>query len=68
MARKVSEYFASGCRLVSLVDPRTRTVAVDTSVAKPKVLTEAQTLAASDVLPGFRLPLRKLVCLLDEIE
>src|SRR3984885_13258781 len=28
MTRKVSEYFASGCRLVWLVDPRTRTVAV----------------------------------------
>jgi Uma2 family endonuclease len=68
MARKVSEYLASGCRLVWLVDPRTRTVAVYTSVAKPKVLTEAQTLTGSDVLPGFRLPLRKLFCLLDEME
>jgi Uma2 family endonuclease len=68
MARKVSEYFASGCRLVWLVDPRTRTVDVYTSVAKPIVLTEKQTLTGGDVLPGFRLPLRKLFGLLDEME
>jgi Uma2 family endonuclease len=67
MARKVSEYFASGCRLVWLVDPRTRTVDVYTSVAKPIVLTEKQTLTGGDVLPGFRLPLRKLFALLDEM-
>jgi Uma2 family endonuclease len=68
MARKVSEYFAAGCRLVWLVDPRTRTVAVYTSVAKPIVVTEKQTLAGGDVLPGFRLPLRKSFGLLDEME
>jgi Uma2 family endonuclease len=68
MARKVGEYFASGCRLVWLVDSRTRTVAVYTSVAKPIVVTEKQTLTGGDVLPGFRLPLRKLFSLLDENE
>ena len=68
MARKVGEYFASGCRLVWLVDSRTRTVAVYTSVAKPIVVTEKQTLTGGDVLPGFRLPLRKLFGLLDEME
>jgi Uma2 family endonuclease len=66
MARKVSEYFASGCRLVWLVDPRTRTVAVDTSTAQPIMLTEKQVLTGGDVLPGFRLPLRKLFGLRDE--
>ncbi len=68
MARKVREYFDSGCRLVWLVDPRTRTVAVYTSLAKPIVLTEKQTLTGGDVLPGFRLPLRKLFGLLDDME
>ena len=68
MARKVSEYFASGCRLVWLIDPRTRTVAVYTSSAKPIVLTEKQTLTGGDVLSGFRLPLRKLFGLLDDVE
>ena len=68
MARKVSEYFDSGCRLVWLVDPRTRTVAVYTSLAKPIILTEKQTLTGGDVLLGFRLPLRKLFGLLDDLE
>jgi Uma2 family endonuclease len=68
MARKVSEYFAAGCRLVWLVDPRTRTVTVYTSLAKPVVLTETQTLMGGDKLPGFRLPLRKVFGLLDEME
>jgi Uma2 family endonuclease len=66
MARKVSEYFESGCRLIWLVDPRTRTVAVYTSAAKPIMLTEKQVLTGGDVLPGFRLPLRKLFGLRDE--
>jgi Uma2 family endonuclease len=60
MARKVSEYFAAGCRLVWLVDRCTRTVSVYTSLAKAIVLTEKQTLTGGDVLPGFRLQLRKL--------
>ncbi len=68
MARKVREYFASGCRLVWLIDPRTRTVAVYTSLAKPIVLTEKQTLTGGDVLSGFRLQLRKLFALLDDME
>jgi len=65
MARKVSEYFATGCRLVWFVDPRTRTVAVYTSPAKPITLTEKQTLIGGDVLPGFRLRLRNLFDLVD---
>jgi Uma2 family endonuclease len=68
MARKVREYFDSGCRLVWIVDPRTRTIAVYTSPAKPIVLTEKQTLTGGDVLLGFRLQLRKLFRLLDDLE
>jgi Uma2 family endonuclease len=68
MARKVREYFASGSRLVWLVDPRTRTVAVYTSDTNPRMLTERQTLTGGEVLPGFRLPLRKLFGLPGETE
>ncbi len=68
MARKVNEYFASGCRLVWLVDPRKRTIAVYTSPAKPITLTERQTLTGGDVLPGFRLPVRKLFGLIDDLD
>jgi Uma2 family endonuclease len=65
MARKVREYFDSGSRLVWLVDPRSRTVAVHTSPGKPFILTEKQTLTGGDVLVGFTLQLRKLFDLLD---
>ncbi len=68
MTRKINEYFASGCRLAWVIDPRTRTVAVYTSPAKPVVLTEKQTLTGGSVLPGFRLPLRKLFAFTDEHE
>jgi Uma2 family endonuclease len=68
MARKVKEYFASGCRLVWLVDPRTRTVAVYTSPAGPMTLTEKESLSGGDVLPGFRLLLQSLFCLMDVLD
>jgi len=68
MARKVGEYFESGCRLVWLVDPRTRTVAVTTSAADKFTLTEKQTLTGGDVLPGFRLTLRNLFGLIDGVD
>jgi Uma2 family endonuclease len=68
MARKVSEYFASGCRLLWLIDPRKRTVAVYTSPAEPVTLAEKQTLTGGDVLPGFRLPLRKLFGVMDDTD
>jgi Uma2 family endonuclease len=66
IARKIREYFDSGCRLVWVIDPRSRTVAVHTSPAKPIVLNAKQTLTGGDVLAGFRLPLRKLFGVLDE--
>jgi len=65
MERKVGEYFDAGCRLVWLVDPRNRTVAVYTSGADVITLTEKQTLTGGDVLPGFRLPLRNLFGLIN---
>jgi Uma2 family endonuclease len=68
IARKIREYFASGCRLVWVVDPRTRTIAVYTSPDNSIDLKETQTLTGGDVLPGFRLPLKKLFSLLDEVE
>jgi Uma2 family endonuclease len=67
IARKVREYFASGCRLVWSVDPRARTVAVYTSPDDVILLTERQTLTGGDVLPGFRLRLQSLFGVLDEM-
>jgi Uma2 family endonuclease len=65
MKRKIGEYFDAGCRLVWVVDPLTRTVAVHTSATDQITLTEKQTLTGGDVLPGFRVPLGKLFGLID---
>jgi Uma2 family endonuclease len=56
MLMKRREYFTSGTRLVWMVDPRTRTVAVYVEPEQPsRVLTESHTLDGGDVLPGFEL-------------
>jgi Uma2 family endonuclease len=64
-ARKRQEYFAAGVRLVSIVDPVARTVAVYTSPEQGTVWQEDQTLAGDPVLPRFRLPLRRWLAALD---
>ncbi len=57
MARRRAEYFAGGTRLVWVVDPPTRTVAVYTAASpEPVVLAADGTLDGDDVLPGFTLP------------
>ena len=56
MTRKRAEYFVGGTRLVWIVDPPTRTVAVYTSAAaEPTVVDAAGTVDGGDVLPGFTL-------------
>jgi Uma2 family endonuclease len=65
MARKRQEYFAAGVRLVWIVDPVRRTVAVYTAPDQATVWQEDQTLAGDPVLPGFTLPLRELFAALD---
>jgi Uma2 family endonuclease len=65
MARKRSEYFAAGVRLVWMIDPRTRTATVFTGPEQSTALDESQTLDGGTVLPGFLLPLRELFAELD---
>ena len=65
MARKRQEYFAAGVKLVWIVDPVARTVAVYTEPEQSTVWQEDQTLAGDPVLPGFTLPLRELFAELD---
>jgi Uma2 family endonuclease len=60
MQRKRREYFAAGTKLVWIIDPDDRTVAVYTEPETPTVLSAADTLAGGDVLPGFALPLAEL--------
>ncbi len=60
MARKLRDYFKAGTRLVWYVDPEARTVRVYTSPRKYRLVTEDQILDGGEVLPGFKLPLKKV--------
>jgi Uma2 family endonuclease len=67
MTRKRREYFEGGTRLVWLVDPIARTVAVYTSPETPiAILQEHDTLDGGELLPGFALSLRTLFARLDD--
>jgi Uma2 family endonuclease len=50
---KAVEYLRAGTRAVWVVDPRRRTVTIYRSLAEIKILTEADTLEAEDIISGF---------------
>jgi Uma2 family endonuclease len=55
-----------GVRLAWEIDPRNRTASIYLSPEQPiAILTEAEVLDGSPVLPGFTLPLRDLFAELD---
>lgn len=60
MERKLKEYFFAGVRLVWYIDIKKRTADVYTSPDQGETVTGEQSLDGGEVLPGFRLPLRKL--------
>jgi len=60
MQRKLGQFFAAGCKLAWIIDPKARTVEVWESAAGP-----ARTMRESDsletpLLPGFTCPIAKL--------
>src|SRR5262245_11892881 len=59
IARKLREYFQSGCKLAWIVDPDTRTVRVHPNPRKSILFAESDTLDGGKVLPGFSLSIRK---------
>jgi Uma2 family endonuclease len=65
MARKCQEYFAAGVRLVWLIDPEARTVAVYTGPNQFTLFNQNQTLEGGEVLPGFTVSLHELFAALD---
>ena len=65
MTLKRRHYFEAGVRLVWIVDPKRRTVAVYTGPDRPTRLDASATLDGGDVLPGFALPLAGLFADLD---
>lgn len=60
MGRKLREYFAAGVRLAWYIDPERRTARVYRSLAESQELTEDGVLDGEDVVPGFRLEVRRL--------
>jgi Uma2 family endonuclease len=60
LADKLREYFAADVKLVWVVDPRARRVHVYRSLGDRRELTEGDTLAGDDVLPGFAAPVAHL--------
>lgn len=55
IARKVRIYLAAGVRLVWIVDPVSRTVAVHHPDRTGRILIESEALDGADVVPGFAL-------------
>jgi len=66
MARQRREYFQAGVRLVWMIDPRRRTVAVFTSPETVKIVDEDGCLDGGDVLPGWHVDLASLFATLDQ--
>ena len=58
--RKIEEYFASGVKIVWIVNPRKETVRVYTSATTYKLSDGVCILEGGKLLPGFRLPLKRL--------
>lgn len=60
MQRKFGQFFATGCKLAWIIDPKIRTVEIWESATEPsRVLHESDSLDTPP-LPGFSLPIAKL--------
>ena len=60
IVEKVGEYFRAGSRLVWVVYPRARQVYVYTSPIEVRILPESADIDGGEVVPGFRLSLKRL--------
>jgi Uma2 family endonuclease len=65
MARKRREYFHAGVKLVWMIDPRQRSVAIYTSSDEYTVLDETEKLTGGEVLPGLEIELAEQFAELD---
>lgn len=57
---KVTEWLAAGTRLVFVVNPRQRTVAIHRPGQAVRILTEQDSLDGEEVIPGWTMPVRDL--------
>lgn len=60
VVEKVLDWLRAGTRLVWVVNPRTRTVAIHAPGADARMLHESDTLTGGEVLPGFACPVAEL--------
>lgn len=60
IARKIRIYLAAGVRLVWIVDPVSRTVAVHHPDRTGRILIEGEALDGEEVVPGFSLPVSEV--------
>ncbi|HEX8492311.1 MAG TPA: Uma2 family endonuclease [Pyrinomonadaceae bacterium] len=60
MAEKVEDYFRAGARLVWVVNPKSKTIAVYRSLTNVVTLTEKDTLDGGEVVPGFQIPVAEI--------
>jgi Uma2 family endonuclease len=58
--RKVQQYLHAGVRLVWIVVPEDRSVAVYRPGQEPRILSNGEVLSGEDVLPGFSCPVAEL--------
>ena len=58
LMRKVKQYFAAGCHTVWIVYPDRREVQVLEAAGADRLLTDADTLEAPELLPGFSTPVK----------
>jgi Uma2 family endonuclease len=65
--RKIAEYFTAGTLLCWIIDPATRTAKVYTSPSQWQPIEPTGTLDGGDVLPGFKLPLKELFAMADQM-
>lgn len=60
MKRKLGQFFATGCKLAWIIDPKTRTVEVwESAAGASRTLRESESLE-TPLLPGFSVPIAKL--------
>ena len=57
---KVDEYLKAGVRLVWVIEPRTRHITVHRPDEAPSLLRENGDFDGLDVLPGFRLDVKRI--------
>ena len=60
VSEKVAQWLAAGARLVWVLDPRDRTVAVYRPQGETQVLRSGDHLDGEDVVPGFRVEIDSL--------